>query len=50
MTNKTNISKLGSYIYQNYPEDKIGLERKYEKYAMISGGQPNESISYPKSL
>jgi len=36
ITNKTDISKFGNYIYTNYPVDKIGLERKYKKYIKIN--------------
>lgn len=32
VTNKSDILKLGSYIYTTINEDKIGLKRKYEKY------------------
>lgn len=30
--NTTNVYKWGSYIYQGYQQDKIGLFRKYEKW------------------
>jgi hypothetical protein len=30
-----NIIKFGNYIYQNYPKDKIGFERKYNKFQEI---------------
>ena len=33
ITNKSDILKLGNYIYQNY--DNIGLERKFNKYQDI---------------
>lgn len=33
--NKTNIKKLGEYIYPTFEKDKIGLPRKYKKYLEI---------------
>lgn len=36
VTNKDGIEKIGNYIYSNYPNDNIGLSRKYEKFQLIS--------------
>lgn len=33
--NKTNIQKLGEYVYKTIKEDNIGLPRKYDKYLKI---------------
>jgi hypothetical protein len=44
LTNKTDIVKFGKYIYQNYEIDKIGLNRKYEKFQNILN---NYSMSLP---
>lgn len=35
ITNKSGINKLGSYIYNNFECDKIGLTRKYDKFISI---------------
>jgi len=35
INNKKDIIKLGNYIYQNYGQDKTGLQRKYNKYLEI---------------
>lgn len=40
ITNRQDIIKFGEYIYQNYENDKIGLERKYNKYLEIKNS-PN---------
>jgi len=32
---RKNLIKLGNYIYQNYEQDKIGLDRKYNKFIEI---------------
>lgn len=32
ITNRQGSKTIGNYIYRGYPEDKIGLKRKYEKY------------------
>ena len=34
-SSKENIEKIGSYIYDTFPEDKIGLDRKYNKWVEI---------------
>jgi hypothetical protein len=38
ITNKNGIEKLGSFVYENYNIDKIGLDRKYKKYIQIIAG------------
>jgi len=35
VTNKQDIIKLGNFIYKDYFKDKIGLNRKYNKYLEI---------------
>jgi hypothetical protein len=35
ITNKEGIKKLGEYIYRNFENDLIGLNRKYDKYKII---------------
>jgi len=35
VTGKENYLKLGNYTYQGYPDDQIGLPRKYQKYQEI---------------
>ena len=35
ITNRKGIKILGDYIYQNYENDKIGLQRKYDKFVKI---------------
>lgn len=35
ITGKSNLSKWGQYIYEGFPSDCIGLERKYNKYLEI---------------
>lgn len=35
ITNRKKINMLGNYIYQNFNEDNIGLDRKYKKYIDI---------------
>jgi len=37
---RNDIIKFGDYIYQNYPEDGIGLPRKYEKFLQIKNYNP----------
>lgn len=32
ITNKPGIKKLGEFIYDGFPQDNLGLNRKYEKY------------------
>lgn len=36
ISNKRDINKFGNYIYKDYLNDKIGLERKYLKFKKIS--------------
>ena len=40
------IFKLGNYIYRTYPEDKLGLERKYQKYLEIKNMPSRLNISF----
>lgn len=35
ITNKKGVILFGNYIYKNYEYDKIGLDRKYEKFKII---------------
>lgn len=35
ISNKKDIEILGNYIYDTFPEDKIGLDRKYNKWVEI---------------
>ena len=35
ITNKAGIKKLGDYVYQNFELDRVGLERKYNKFKTI---------------
>lgn len=35
ITNKNGIIKFGDYVYSNYDDDEIGLNRKYDKYMQI---------------
>lgn len=39
ITNKNDIIKFGNYIYNGYSQDKMGLNRKYEKYLEINDAQ-----------
>ena len=46
VTNKKDIEKLGHYIYKCYPEDNIGLNRKYKKYKSIINDGQLDDIAY----
>jgi hypothetical protein len=35
ITNKQDITKIGNYMYQNHPQDQIGLHRKFHKFLEI---------------
>ena len=35
LTNKESIESFGNYIYEGFPEDSMGLKRKYEKFIGI---------------
>lgn len=41
ISNKEGIIKLGEYIYKNYNQDKIGLNRKFIKYLEIENTKKN---------
>jgi len=44
VTNKNDIFKIGNYIYKNFENDKIGLNRKYVKYKEIKNKIKKEVI------
>ena len=36
ITNKVGIIAIGNYIYKDFDKDQLGLNRKYEKFKLIS--------------